>query len=140
MVDVQLVLPDEMKQPIERPLEGMELDGLSVGRRFELGLAPSHLALTFHATEDTWNLEFRIRNSEFRVQLVQCKFQIPNSEFQIPLVVRSFYRYEIRIASRTRAKDCRAAARARFEPSNSSSFNRSGCASIAARRARIGSR
>jgi hypothetical protein len=38
VVDVQLVLPDEMQQQIERPLEIGEPHRKRVGRRFEIGL------------------------------------------------------------------------------------------------------
>ncbi len=56
------------------------------------------------------------------------------------LVHQDFYLYEIFIASRTRAIVSVATRRARLEPSNRTSFKRSGFASTAARRSRIGSR
>ena len=95
VVDVHLVLPDEVQQQIERPLEvRSSLTGKRVGRRLE----------------------------------VACWLR-PMSSVA-----------EIFIASRTRSIVSPATARARFEPSNRISFSRSGFASTAARRSRIGSR
>ena len=36
VVDVHLVLANEVQEQIERPLEGVELDLVGVGRRFEI--------------------------------------------------------------------------------------------------------
>ena len=35
VVDVQLVLANQVQEQVERPLEGIELDLIGIGRRFE---------------------------------------------------------------------------------------------------------